>query len=371
MIDNLFIVSHLGQLAQIEALIDQKNLSNNGLILLYTEMNLSIANTVESYYNSNLFCLFQKVKLPVRPNKIDVGKLLNIKKQYIKILKELKPSNLYVLSFEGHYNLLLSYAKFKEINIYLLEEGTATYKEDSIRNIIGKKEKISRFLIQYTPFFTSLRSSLIRFVDFDKIFGSFPKLLKERFNDTEVEYFFIYNKTKENYINVKKLIKNYNISTNDFIYLNQRYDIDKNEYVSIVIDVLLQFNKNFKGRVFIKMHPKDSIELIDVFGLEIERLGVRNSIILIKESKFLIEPTIAMLKIQGVIGLTSTTLVYAPIVSQRTNVYSIAPILLDRISKSLDNKNGIFLIKEHFKILKCFPHIYFVKNIKDLKGVLL
>jgi len=367
MLDNLFIVSHLGQLRQVEALITQKNLKNSGLVLLYTEMNLSIANMVESSYASNLFSIFKKIKLPIRPNKIDISKLLNIRKKYISLLKEIKPKKLYVLSFEGHYNLLLSYAKSKAILVYLIEEGTATYKESDSK-IIGKKEKLNRILIKCTPFFSSLRETLVRFENFDKIFGSFPKLLENRFHNSNVEYFFVYNRIKENDIVVKKMIDNYNISTDDFIYLNQRYEINKKEYVLTIIEILLEFNKKFNGKVFIKMHPKDSVELIEYFAVEIKKMGIGDRIILIKESKFLIEPTIIMLnKIQGVIGLTSTSLVYTPIISKETKVYSIASILLDKIDNSLDNKNGISLIKNHFDILKSFEHIYFLKNIDDLR----
>lgn len=362
---NLFVVSHFGQLSQVEAFIEFKKLVDNVLIVVYTERNTEMPRLIKERYNHNKFKEVDFLLLPNFPNKIRLKQLLNMQKQYRTLINNVKPINLYVLSFEGHYNLLLDYAKSKQISRFLLEEGTATYKLDNVLKKMGKKELLSQFLIRYLPFFKDLKPVLMRYKNFDKLYVSFPELAKERFEINEVEYFFAYHHL-DNSILLQKYVDKYQITSNDFIYVNQRYSIDNEVFVSSVLAILMEFNKCFHSKIFIKMHPKDSKELIEEFQNQIQELKVGQSISLIRESTFLIESIISTVKIRGVIGLTSTVLVYAPMVSSKTTTYSIVPLFLKNISNN-ENRKGIEILYEHFEILKNFKHIKIIDNIDQLK----
>jgi len=367
--NNLFVISHLGQLLQIEAFIEHKNLVDNFLVVLYTEHNMIMPRLIEERYNDKKFKGIYLFKLSSFPNTLHLKKLFFMRRGYREIIDSLKPKSLYVLSFEGHYNLLLAYAKLKRGKVFLIEEGTATYKKNMPKIVKGKKEKLTILFIKYLPFFNSLKIVLTRYVDFDRLYVSFPKLAQKRFQTTHTEYFFAY-KTIEESSNIKELVSKYNISSNDFIYVNQRYTIQDKEFVSSIVTILMQFSKYCKGKIFIKMHPKDSRELIKAFKQQIKIRGIEQTIILINESKFLIEPTIALVGVRGVIGLTSTVLVYAPMVSSTTKVYSIVPIFLDKVILSSYNQEGIDTIYEHFEILQNFEHINIIDDIDTLERLI-
>lgn len=364
--EHLFVISHLGQLAQIEAFIEHKKLVDNFLVVLYTARNMTMPKLIEAKYNEKKFKGIFFLKLPNSPNMLHLKKLFLMQRRYREIIDRIKPKSLYVLSFEGHYNLLLAYAKSKRSKVFLIEEGTATYKKDIPQIVKSKKEKLTILSIKYLPFFNSLEVVLTRYIDFDKLYVSFPKLAQKQFQTDHTEYFFAYN-TIEKSSSIQELVDKYNISSNDFIYVNQRYSIENEEFASAIVTTLMQFSKYSRGKVFIKMHPKDSSELTKLFKQEISIQGVEEIIILISESEFLIEPAIALVRVRGIIGLTSTVLVYAPMVSSTTQVYSIVPVFLDKIIVSSYNQNGIDAIYEHFEILHNFDHINMIDNIDKLE----
>jgi len=369
MSQNLFVISHLGQLSQIEAFIEQKKLLDNHLVVLYTERNMVMPKLLKTKYNEKKFKGIFFLKLPNFPNTLHLKKLLLMRNKYHEIVDKVKPKNLYLLSFEGHYNLLSTYVKLRGGKVFLIEEGTATYKKNIPKKVKGKKEYLTILCIQYLPFFNSLKTVLTRYVEFDKLYVAFPKLAQKRFQTNHIEYFFAYNTIKKSN-HITEIIKKYNISSNDFIYVNQYYTIQNEQFTSTIITILMQFSKYSKGKVFIKMHPKDSTELIKLFKQQISLKGIKETIILIDESEFLVEPIIAVVKLRGIIGLTSTTLVYAPMISSITKVYSIAPIFLDKIMLNSYNQKGINIMYEHFKILQNFDHINILDNIDILESVI-
>ena len=118
----------------------------------------------------------------------------------------------------------------------------------------------------------------------------------------------------------EEVIKSYNISSKDILYVSQRYTLDSEEYVRTVIAILSRMIKP-NQKIFIKLHPKESQKTHNKFKyMEFVSNG---KFTVIEDNQFLIESVIKISNISTVIGITSTTLVYAPLVSSKTKSISI------------------------------------------------
>jgi poly-alpha-2,8 sialosyl sialyltransferase len=357
--ENLFVVSHLGQLNQIEVFIKSKGIENNLLIVLYTMKNKLMPTMIENQYNKLLFEDVVFLKLPNKPNSYNISTLFFIKRIYIKLLKITNPINLYLLSFENHYSLLATYAKNKNINLILLEEGTAVYKKLNPFEINN--------LILYCKWFIAkilkIDVAFDRFYYFDVIYASFPHLLENKFKAKKYQYFFAYNTNSKMSSETKILINKYKITSKDFIYVNQRYSIDNEEFAKALVYILEQISDLFNVRIFIKFHPKDTPSLIE----SVEKYILKDSkIILIQENTFVIENILKLLKSKYILGLTSTSLLYASLISPEINSYSIVPWFIKQVTKTDENLVGINIIKEHYEIIKEFKQIKKISSLQDL-----
>ena len=371
--DNLFVISHLGQLSQVEALIEYENLIDNFLVIVYASTNIKMPQLVKEKYNRQLFKGAYLLLLPDLPNDLKAKKLFFMRRNYRQVFDAINPKSIYFLSFEGHYNLLIHYAKKSQCKVCLIEDGTATYKKElTYESSISLAKKVKNIglkstylIVKIFLFFKQIRkfkSEVKRHKHFDKLYVSFPELVKEKFEAKEVERFFLHAGEVKNREHIEMIIEKYKMKSSDFIYVNQRYPIENVEFAKAIVEILDEVAKDFESKVFIKMHPKDTISLKQEFLKQIQKFSLENKIIFIEESDFLIEPTVAVLKPRAVLGLTSTALVYVPLVSVQTAVYSIALKFLNQISLKSYNRNGIKIIKEHLDILRDFKHVYIVNK---------
>lgn len=140
-VNNVFIITHLGQLNQMEALIRSKNLSKNLLVVLFTTKNLIVPQTVHDRYSS-LYEAVIFLEIPFGANIHNYFIYKKLEKDYLKLITLTLPLNLYLNSFESHYSLLASIAKSFGIKVVLVEEGTATYK---INNDYIRKSSLDSF----------------------------------------------------------------------------------------------------------------------------------------------------------------------------------------------------------------------------------
>ena len=346
---NLFVISHLGQLNQVESLIEYEQIENCLLVILYTNKNTKVPKSIQNQYNKNLFDNSILFLLPNSPNNYNTKSLVFIKRNYQELINIARPDNLYLLSFENHYSLLAEVAKESKVYLALIDEGTATYKSPDLSEYYKKQTLIKKLIAKAL----NVNQAFYWTTTFDNVYGAFPELLKSTFKAKSYNRFFAHAGKFTIDENTTKLINNYNVTDNDFIYVNQRYPIDDTDFVDAILDILEKISKYHQSKIFIKMHPKDSDTLKSIF---INKLQDYQNIIFIKENEFLIEPTIQMVKPKGVIGLTSTSLVYAPLVSPKTKVYSIKPWFINLIPTE-NNQTGIDIINDHFKILQQFKHV--------------
>lgn len=404
--EHLFVITHLGQLKQMEALIVKKNLTNNGLIVLYTTANFVVPQTVHDKVAKSLFDFVVFVEIPFKINQINYFKLKTVYETYVSLLNANKPKTLYLNSFEGHYAILIDIAKKRGIRNALVEEGTATYKllsqptininhEDSInfeflktrfmltigqtelfKRAVKQKKYTKDFLLQSKYFCQNLildekvQGKLIEvlgkgsiksykkpFLQFDEVYASFPSLIEQSFLAKDVQLFNIYESIdSETLALAKEIVSDYDITDKDALYLSQRYTIDPIQYVNTVTPILLKVTRDSR-KVFIKLHPKESNKVHQAFKKITDAFP--NKLILIEDNRFLVEPVMKVSNIQKVIGLTSTALVYAPLVSHHTQSISVAQALIDNLPKTEQNAIGSATIKEHLEILKIFDNIQF------------
>lgn len=404
--EHLFVITHLGQLKQMEALIGKKNLTSNGLIVLYTTANFIVPQTVHDKVAKSLFDFVVFVEIPFKINQINYFKLKTVYETYVSLLHASKPKTLYLNSFEGHYAILIDIAKKRGVKNALVEEGTATYKllsrptininhEDFINfdflktkfmSTIGQTELFKRAVKQkkYTKdlffqskqFYQSLvldekvQGKLIEtfgkgsiksykkpFLQFDEVYASFPTLIEQSFLAKDVQLFNVYESIDDETLTLaKEVVSDYDITDKDALYLSQRYTIEPMQYVNTVTPILLKAARGSR-KIFIKLHPKESNKVHQAFRKIANAFP--DKLILIEDNRFLVEPVIKVSNIQKVIGLTSTALVYAPLVSENTQSVSVAQALIDNLPKTEQNAIGSSTIKEHLEILKIFDNIQF------------
>lgn len=406
-VENLFVITHLGQLKQMESLIVREQLVSNGLIVLYASTNLHVPQMVHDKANVNLYDFLVFVEIPVKIGQANLQKLKKMESIYRILLSSTQPKSLYLNSFEGHYSILTTLARKKKIKNILVEEGTATYKllihknpvpasngldykllknkfmstvggTELFKRMVKRKKYVQDVAVQSRKFFQEvlnddavqeklihvLGSAAIKnhkkpFVKFDEVYASFPRLIQDGFGVNNVKQFNIYDSVSDSDTALaQEVIELYGITENDVLYVSQRYGVNAAQYVNCVCEILIALPAIDKKRVFIKLHPKESIEVLTMFRKFC--VAFKNRFILIEDNRFLIEPVIKASKISTVVGLTSTTLVYAPLISQGTRSISIAQVLMDKLPKNKQNIEGSKVIAEHLEIIRVFDNIEFL-----------
>ena len=405
-VENLFFIANFSQLNHIHTLIDKLKLENCYLVVLYTELNYYIPQSIHDALIENLFVQVLFLEIPAYPNRVKLNLALKFEDIYSKILKKVKPRKLFLSSFQYHYSILASLAKSQGVKLALVEEGLGTYRLGTnanegvpgtlkISNIVEAADKT----IKKTQFFKknfkrykeakeffneckrftkvvyesseiqgliikyhsnkNLRYMAKPFLDFDESYTSFPDITNNIFNVKDSKFYFSHDDASEEELdNAKTIIERYNIKSNDYIFLSQKFLVDDEDYANEVNRVLRKFAIENKCRVFIKTHPrKESSRVVDsYFKLEMQSLG---RIKLIEESNFRIESVINLANIKGVIGITSTSLVYTSVLNPNSKVYSIANILTKNIA-SKKNIKGVNTISNHAAMLKQFDNIDFL-----------
>lgn len=405
--DNLFVITHLGQLKQMEALIKKKLIKNSCLVILYTNANFIVPQSVHDQLSEELFDKVFFLEIPFGINKRLFRNLKIIAKSYRKLLRLINPKATYLNSFEGHYAILINIARKMKNKIILVEEGTATYKfnikkvkkknnfidssffKNLFQATLGKLKKPKTFR-GYLKFLKSIIYQLYSFAkqfyfsqavqekiiyyfgskllntfftpckNFDIAYVSFPNLIDQIFNIKQIEFFSLYAEISEkSKKNAKVIVEKYGITSNDVIFVSQRYPIEPFLYIE-KIKIILTKTVKPSQRIFIKLHPKESKEVFNAFKL-LEKKS-NGQFLLINENEFLIEPIIYVSQVKEVFGITSTVLVYAPLILEKCKSVSIAKSLIEEIklNSSHDKKTNITEIEQHLEILYIFKNIIFI-----------
>lgn len=430
---NLFIITHLGQLKQMQALICQQNLQDNLLVVLYTYKNIQVPSDVQEGIDESLFSQVIFTKIPHGLQKDNIQKNIRLNFVYKKILSLSKFKTLYINSFEGHYNIVLSLAKSAQLKLVLVEEGTATYKlksgqfesftpadqkitqaflKQSFMETIGQSQIFKKAVkvkktyqknrnlsaawqqadISYrdTKLLTQFGSQVGKFgkkvwnapmvqksavnlyakafpvmankpfVDFDKVYASYPELLVGDFGTSKIEPFFAYNQFGDDDLKIaNEAIEQYKIGADDVLFISQRYALDLRLYMKELDNLFRALSASH--RVLIKLHPKENDFILQMYQTMAMMSGGR-IVVLDHCSKIPAEALLAVSSVKAVIGLTSSTLIYAPLMRRDIQVISIAKLLIERLAWYEECKNGIAVLQQHVEILERFDGIVFARN---------
>lgn len=430
---NLFIITHLGQLKQMQALIRQNNLSKNMLVVLYTYKNIQVPSDVQDDIDTSLFSKVVFVKIPYGLQKVNIQKIIRLNQLYKKILSLAKFDTLYINSFEGHYGIVLSLARANTMRLILVEEGTATYKpktktslqivedgrqftQDFVRQsfmkTVGQSQMFKKMVkakktyqqnrnisnawkaadISHrdTKLFKQFGTQIGRFgktlwvapatqnsmvdlygkvypiidnepfLDFDVVYASHADLLSDDFGQAQLKQFFAYGEFDAKDLSIANAaVEEYQINENDVLFISQRYAFDLRLYMKEVDRLLRQVAMS--RRVFIKLHPKENDFILQMYHT-MSKISRGQIVILENCSKIPAESLIAASSIKTIIGMTSSTLIYAPLIRQDVQVVSIAQCLINRLQWSPECQTGISVLQQHLAILERFDGIAFAQN---------
>ncbi len=407
---NLFVVSNFGQIHQCNRFIAKEGYEENYLAILYTTKNLEMPKLTEETANKDLFKGIERFELPVNCMKIRADSSRIMQANYRNLLLKHKPTDLYIFSFEGHYVILARLARKLGVRVHLVEEGTGTYKlavpayqEKSAvtwRKTLDqayKKSKISknpwiralvhllflpRDLIDFSKkmyaedrFQQSLLKFLPwrlsngggRFTQFDSLHVAFPAVLQPHFPKVKVQEYFVHEKkeTSEEVVKLSdqdeianQVIRKYNISESDVIFVSQRYPITLNVYTSHIIRLLEELVSKLpeeNNRILIKLHPKEAEPVKVAYKKAAKHMGKKAA--LIDSPPFPIETLISLSKVKALAGIASSSLIYAAKVDQSLEIYSIGDKLAQELKKIPAERVGAEQIESHVSLLKLFPHI--------------
>lgn len=407
--DSLFVVSNLGQLNHTSKLIVKNGLQSdsNCLLVLYTSANLYVPQNIHDKFDSDLFDHIFFLEIPRNPNRISLDLSIKFTKLYSGLMDKLVFKNLYVGSFQYHYSILISLAKERGIATALIEEGLGTYRlgvEEShnisgdirtinikaiARETIGETEifkriykqfKLTKQLVKSVEKFAvkvvkepQVQTNLLKLypskhvqavlrphTDYDKAYTSFPELTSKIFNVKDSKFYFSHaDENEEDVDNAQEIINKYNIKSNDYLYLSQKFQINRKQYIKIISDLLLDFNENTESTIFIKLHPKQEHEEVMQGFIELERKSY-GRVKVIRESDFLIEELVRQVRFKGIIGITSSALVYSQVLSPDSKIYSVVDHLTNHLTKDYRNVKGIKMMQDHKKIIMQFDGIEFI-----------
>lgn len=351
---NIFIISTLGQLKKTESFIRKFNKRNNCLIVFATQKNTQMPKIILEQVEKKLFSSTELLIIPSYPNTFSWKKIVWFYHVYSYIVSASNARDAYFMSYECHYSIFISLFKNNNIRCSLIEEGTATYKKKYQSMIAG--------LNLYIPYLNVLKSFYYPSLSFERVYCSFPNLLKNKF---QAKLFVEYTNISSTKLpsNFTAVIDNYHLSKNDIIYVNQKYAINQVLFAKNLISILLRLQKAQGARVFIKLHPNEPVKNISVISKVINESKCKD-VILISEPDFMIEPIIKKFKIKTLIGLTSSSLVYSSLISNKCQAYSIAPLILE-LCNNEQSKKGIVTLAQHFEILKNFDNVRIISDFSD------
>ncbi|HGH6887856.1 TPA: alpha-2,8-polysialyltransferase family protein, partial [Neisseria meningitidis] len=353
---NLFIISTFAQLNQAHSLTKMQKLKNNLLVILYTTQNMKMPKLIQKSVDKELFSVTYMFELPRKPGIVSPKKFLYIQRGYKKLLKTIQPAHLYVMSFAGHYSSLLSLAKKMNITTHLVEEGTATYAP-LLESFTYKPTKFEQRFVG-----NNLHQKGY-FDKFDILHVAFPEYAKKIFNANEYHRFFAHSGGISTSQSIAKIQDKYRISQNDYIFVSQRYPVSDEVYYKTIVETLNQMSLRIEGKIFIKLHPKE-MENKNIMSLFLNMVTINPRLVVINEPPFLIDPLIYLTTPKGIIGLTSTSIVYTPLLSPTTQCLSIGQIVIDSIHHTAQQENTA-LIEEHLEIVKQFDFIKILSSIED------
>ena len=324
-----------------------------------------------------------RVALPGSAQVITKAKYRDLNSIYDSLLQSKNKVNIALMfSFEGHYALLANRLVSRGAQLHFLEDGLGTYVHAlaqsrvevpgvlrtyylALRGLVGpvlvrnQQFTLSGILTRFIReiFWGTIgktiqsKERLIQgFRNFDYSYSSFPKLAKKLFpkaKHLKVDFAVaMLDEIQDAELN--RLKKTFDPADSVFIF--QAYSFDEK-----LIEKMFQKALRTSGRLFIKLHPRTSLELksniMSVVAKE-PRLEILKDI-------SPAENLIRALRPSKVFGLTSTSLTYVDALSPASKIVSLSEFAIAQLSKARDSKSRRTLkaLEADSKVLIFFPEI--------------
>ncbi|MDX0262440.1 hypothetical protein GOC60_14755 [Sinorhizobium meliloti] len=401
---NLFVVAQIGQIMQAQTLAASLMLSKVEVAILYTRKNLSMPLMMQAAVNPAIVSSVHKIEIHPASNDISAIAADFDLKAYARLLDQVKPDRLFVCSFERHYAILCAEAEKRGIPIALFEEGTAILKNAvpgyqsfsppsiqksafTIYNRVWKKQPITTYV--FRPIFIALqqiaelpyligrtaweiyktpqvqrhivkakhRHFLPGWKKFERVYSTNPETIGRLFPGAEMHEHAPRYDNPEEIAKAQDFIAEYAIDGNTAIFASQRFDLKPEIQIPMVLGLLLQVAKATGYRIVIKLHPRETEAVVSVYRSTIEKLGLSRDIALMEGAHVPAEYLAVHSACPAVVGISSSTLMYAPKAKPSLKSISIGQALLKDFAAARISNAGTEQIGDHVDILSVIPYV--------------
>ncbi|ASP55462.1 alpha-2,8-polysialyltransferase family protein [Sinorhizobium meliloti] len=400
----LFVVAQIGQLRQAQELASSLGLMNVEMAILYTRKNLSMPLMMQAAVNPVLVSTVHKIEIHPASNDISSIAADFALKAYTRLLDQVKPARLFVCSFERHYAILCAEAERRGIPVALFEEGTAILKNavpgyqsflpatlrgsaETVYRRVWKNQPITTYV--FRPIFIALQQIaalphlvgktaweiyktpqmqerilkakhqhfLSGWAKFDRVYSTNPETIARLFPGAEMHENAPRYDNPEEIAKAQTLIAEYGIACNTAIFASQRFDLKPEIQIPVVLGLLLQVARATGYRIVIKLHPRETGAVVSVYRNTIERLGLSRDIALMEGAHIQAEYLAVHSDCPAVVGISSSTLMYAPKEKPSLRSISIGRALLKDFADGGISNVGTEQIRDHVNILSVIPYI--------------
>lgn len=400
----LFVAAQIGQVKQAQELISSLGLRGVELAILYTRKNLAMPAMMEAAADRQIVSRVHKVEIHPASNDISAIAADYDQKVYSTLLDDVKPKRLFVCSFERHYSVLCHEAKKRGIPVSLFEEGTAILKntvpgyqsfisptiKSSLQTIyrrVWKNHPLFRYVIvpitgllyqtaiipwliwrtgkeiykapQIQQRILSQRHQhfLTGWGEFDAVYSTNPDVIADLFPSAEMREHKPRYENPEDLARAAELIAEYGIGGDTAIFASQRFDMKPEIQIPPVLSLLQRVAEINGYRIVIKLHPRESDAVVSAYRAAIERFGLAGKLVLMEGAHVPAEYLAVHSACPAVVGISSSTLMYAPKAKPSLRSISIGRQLLDDFAANGINNPGTRQIRDHVSILSVIPYI--------------
>jgi hypothetical protein len=360
---NLFVVTRVGQLRNVQTFIKEHDAANNHLAVFFTDANPVLFDSIEANVEAGLFEEVVRIRLPLRP--VTQGRAKNaeihdlIQDLLVRMASERGVVNLFLCNSDNFYVFFQQVIDTEglTLTLNLLEEGLNTYANAGRRRYVRdtrvgwaeirhRARHVRRSGLQAARSFASLLVTLISFV----LRVDAVKFLKDMYATVTVSPKYRYGTITHYdnaYVYFPERIYSENmridhveklgfvlerqappelfdaIEDGAIVFVSQRY-IPRHPYVyfSIVFDILTEMGV---GTVYFKFHPREDQTAFAQAWYQAIKEHQRIVVLTTPEiSKIPVEELMMAGKVKQVIGLTSTSLMYGKAFFPDVDVISIA-----------------------------------------------
>ncbi|MGN7881428.1 alpha-2,8-polysialyltransferase family protein [Ensifer sp. 22460] len=381
------------------------------VLALYTDANLKEKGEIAELLTMEKIP-HKIVRLPIGAAYYSLRRQTTILGTYRKVFTAFKPHRVFLFNYNTHYGFVYDLARQSNVSVFFIEEGLSSYKNtdryapprslvqiidqdiisDSFfgklllkapyqlvrhpKRVLGEivgflKNELAFagrcFAVPFDNEYSAARLSRLfggsyyyrRFHNpisgFDGVWGTFPDRLAKRFACNEKTYYSYLKNTFERAHDVLLTkLEDTRITNKSILFADQAYEIDK----TVVVEVIAKWIADDfpdTDTLFIKPHPKARFSPEKFAALR--RTQPQLNIKLLPYTDIPAEFIPALTACRRIVGIASSTLVYARDICPEVETYSIYRRLLPLIQS---DRRVAQVIKEHGITLEQFPDVRFV-----------